>query len=57
MRINSKARENAGDQIGIGFSLIGWDSGVGFSGPITEQVKQNQCNPGLHSTLNWKLLY
>ena len=57
MRINSKARENAGDQIRIGFSLIGWDSGVGFSGPITEQVKQNQCNPGLHSTLNWKLLY
>ena len=30
MRINSKARENAGDQIGIGFSLIGWDSGPGF---------------------------
>ena len=37
--------------------LIGWDSGASFSGPITEQVKQNQCNPGLHSTLSWKLLY
>ena len=26
--------------------LIDWDRGASFSGPITEQVKQNQCNPG-----------
>ena len=35
------SRENAGDQVVIGFSfeLIGWESGKSFSGPITERKK------------------
>ena len=53
------ARENASDQGAIGFSLhlIGWEGGASFLGQSNSTVKQNQFNPGLLSTLNWKLLY
>ena len=46
-----KARENAGDQVVIGFRfspdwLRKWSE---FSGPITERSKESQCNLGLLS--------
>ena len=52
------ARENASDQGAIGFSLhlIGWEGGSNFLDQSNSTVKQNQFNPGLLSTLNWKLL-
>ena len=52
------ARENASDQGAIGFSLhlIGWEGGASFLDQSNSTVKQNQFNPGLLSTLNWKLL-
>ena len=51
------ARENASDQGAIGFSLhlIGWEGGASFLDQSNSTVKQNQFNPGLLSTLNWKL--
>ena len=50
-----KARENAGDQVMIGFSfasdwLTKWHE---YSGPIrSSEVKQNRGNPRLFSTLS-----
>ena len=49
-----QARENASDQVAIGFSfssdwLRRWRE---ISRPITERSETNQCNPGLLSTLN-----
>ena len=63
MRTQSKnkptalARENAGDQVVIGFSLhlIGWKSGANFLDQSQGEVKQKQNNPGLISTLSCKL--
>ena len=54
-----KARENAGNQVVIGVSFASdwlrqWSE---FSGPITEQRNKYQSNPGLSSTLDWKLLF
>ena len=53
------ARENVSDQGAIGFSLhlIGWEGGASFLDQSNSTVKQNQFNPGLLSTPNWKLLY
>ena len=36
--------------------LIGWEGGVKFTDQSESVVKQNQCNPGILSTLSWKLL-
>ena len=36
--------------------LIGWESGASFFDRSQGEVKQNQSNPWLLSTLNWKLL-
>ena len=36
--------------------LIGWEGGASFLDKSQNAVKQNQCNPGLLSTLSWKLL-
>ena len=37
--------------------LIGWEDGASFLDQSESQVNQNQNNPGLLSTLNWKLLF
>ena len=52
-----KARENVGDQVVISFSLhlIGLESGASFLNQSQSKVKQNQSNPGVLSTFNWKL--
>ena len=52
-----KARENVGDQVVSSFSLhlIGLESGVSFLDQSQSKVKQNQSNPGVLSTFNWKL--
>ena len=63
MRTQSKnkptalARENAGDQVVIGFSfhLIGRKSGANSLDQSQGEVKQKQNNPGLLSTLSCKL--
>ena len=49
-------RENAGCLVLV-IHLIGWESGASFLNQLQREVKQNQCNPGLLSTLFWKLLY
>ena len=49
-------RENAGCLVLV-IHLIGWESGASFLDQLQREVKQNQCNPGLLSTLFWKLLY
>ena len=36
--------------------LIGWESGASFFDQSQREVKQNQSNPWLLSTLNWTLL-
>ena len=50
-------RENEGDQVVISFSLhlIGLESGASFLDQSQSKVKQNQSNPGVLSTFNWKL--
>ena len=54
-----EARENASDQSGIDFcSAFDWLKWRReFSGPIKEQSKQNRCNSGSLSIINWKVLY
>ena len=52
---NSKARENAGDQV---VNLTGWENGANFLDQLSSKVKQSEakpCNPGLFSTFNWKI--
>ena len=53
-----KARENARHQVVIGSSLylIGWEKGTSFLGQSQSEVKHNQSNHELLSTLTWKLL-
>ena len=36
--------------------LIGWESDSSFQNQTQNEVKLNQCNLGLLSTLNWKFL-
>ena len=54
-----EARENASDQSGIDFcSAFDWLKWRReFSGPIKEQSKQNRCDSGSLSIINWKVLY
>ena len=54
-----KAQENASAQVAIGFSFEsdGWEKLHNFSKSITAEVKQQQSNPRLPSTLNWELRY
>ena len=49
-------RENAGCLVLV-IHLIGLESGASFLDQLQREVKQNQGNPGLLSTLFWKLLY
>ena len=53
----SKARENAGDQVLIGFGFASdWlKGGASFKDQSPHEVKQKQSNPELVSTLNGKL--
>ena len=37
--------------------LFGWEDGVSFLDQAESKVNQNQNNPGLLSTLNWKLFF
>ena len=55
----SKARENASDHVAIGFSSVSdWmKSNEDFLDQSQREVKQNQCNSGLLSTLYRKLYY
>ena len=52
-----KARENAGDQVLIGFGFASdWlKGGASFKDQSPHEVKQKQSNPELVSTLNGKL--
>ena len=54
-----KARENAGDQVMIGFRFTSnWSRELcDFFNQSQSDVKQNHCNSGLLSTINYKLLY
>ena len=58
-----KARENAGTKswLVLVLHLIGREReierGVSFLDQSQSKIKQNQCNPGLLSALNWKLLH
>ena len=48
-----RARENAGDQLRIGFLfLLVREGGATFMDQSQSKVKQHQCNPGLLWTLN-----
>ena len=42
--------------IGFSLNLIGLENGASFLDQSQCKVKQNQCNSGLLSTLDWKLL-
>ena len=55
----TRARENAGDQVAIGYSwnLIGIESGVSFLGQSKSKVKQTQSNSEFLSTSDRNLLY
>ena len=43
---NSKARENAGDQVEIVVNLIGWENGAIFLDQLSRKVKQSHAIPG-----------
>ena len=51
-----QARENACDQVAIGFALIGWVAGTTFINQSLSEVKQNQITSIFLSTLKWKPL-
>ena len=55
--MNTRSKRVYQGAIGFSLHLIGWEGGASFLDQSNSTVKQNQFNPGLPSTLNWKLLY
>ena len=52
--------KNMNDEVGIGFRsawLIGWEGGGSFLDQSRSEAKQNQWDPRLLLTRNWKLLF